>query len=130
MDKLEDSIKKLQDEFVGAPRPAVLESVGEIRSTLMELRRVLGNTQHVAFQLRHVSNPFVSEELSPFLRDVQDNLAIDLEVYLPSVANRTPRLRGSLLVGNCCATYAVVTSLLEEYRLHDLVKVFLDVCFC
>src|ERR1700726_3077828 len=67
IDKLEDRIEELQDQVVGRPRPAVLESIGDIRSTLMQLRRVLSNTRHVAFQLRQVASPLVSRDLFPFL---------------------------------------------------------------
>jgi magnesium transporter len=126
IDKLEDSIEKLHDQVVSSPRPNVLERIGEIRSTLTQLRRVLGNTRHVAFQLRHVSTPFISQELSPFLRDVHDDLAIDLdtiaaererlagilEVYLSSVANRTTEATRTLtLLGTAALPALVITSL-------------------
>jgi magnesium transporter len=126
VDKLEDSIEKLQDQVVGWPRPNVLESIGEIRSTLIHLRRVLSSTRHVAFQLRHVPSPFVSQDLSPFLRDVHDDLAIDLDtiaaererlagvldVYLSSVANRTTEATRTLtLLGTAALPSLVITSL-------------------
>jgi magnesium transporter len=126
IDKLEDSIEKLHDQVVSSPRPNVLERIGEIRSTLTQLRRVLSNTRHVAFQLRHVSSPFISQELSPFLRDVHDDLAIDLDtigaererlagvldVYLSSVANRTTEATRTLtLLGTAALPALVITSL-------------------
>jgi magnesium transporter len=126
IDKLEDSIEKLHDQVVGSPRPAVLEDIGEIRSTLMQLRRVLSSTRHVAFQLRHIATPFIGEELAPFLRDVHDDLAIDLdtiaaererlagvlEVYLSSVANRTTEATRTLtLLGTAALPALVITSL-------------------
>src|SRR5207248_5412001 len=111
IDKLEDSIEKLHDQAVGSPRPIVLERISEIRSTLMQLRRVLSNTRHVAFQLRHVSTPFIYQELSPFLRDVHDDLALILtrlqrsasawQVYWRFICQASPtappRLHGPLL---------------------------------
>jgi magnesium transporter len=126
IDKLEDIIERLHDQVVSAPRPNVLERIGEIRSVLTQLRRVLSNTRHVAFQLRHVSSPFISQELSPFLRDVHDDLAIDLdivaaeqdrlasalEVYLSSVANRTTEATRTLtLLGTAALPALVITSL-------------------
>jgi len=126
IDKLEDIIEKLQDQVVGSPRPTVLERIGEMRSILMQLRRVLSNTRHVAFQLRHVSTAFISQELAPFLRDVHDDLAIDLdtipaererlagvlEVYLSSVANRTTEATRTLtLLGTAALPALVITSL-------------------
>ena len=126
IDKLEDHIEILQDQVVGSPRPTVLESIGEMRSTLMHLRRVLSNTRHVAFQLRHIPTPFISHELAPFLRDVHDDLAIDLdtiaaererlagvlEVYLSSVANRTTEATRLLtLLGTAALPALVITGL-------------------
>jgi magnesium transporter len=125
-DKLEDSIEKLHDQVVSSPRPDVLERIGEIRSILTRLRRVLSNTRHVAFQLRHVSSPFISQELSPFLRDVHDDLAINLdtvaaererlagvlEVYLSSVANRTTEATRTLtLLGTAALPTLVIAGL-------------------
>jgi magnesium transporter len=126
IDRLEDNIEKLHDQVVGSPRPTVLEHIGEIRSTLMQLRRVLSSSRHVAFQLRHISTPFISQDLAPFLRDVQDDLAIDLdtiaaererlagvlEVYLSSVANRTTEATRTLtLLGTAALPALVITSL-------------------
>ena len=54
VERLESSIERLEDVVVGAPRPTVLENIGEARSTLLELRRVLNATRHVVVQLRHV----------------------------------------------------------------------------
>jgi magnesium transporter len=126
IDTLEDGIEKLHDQVVSSPRPNVLERIGEIRSTLTQLRRVLSNTRHVAFQLRHVSSPFINQELFPFLRDVHDDLAINLdtiaaererlagalEVYLSSVANRTTEATRTLtLLGTVALPALVITSL-------------------
>ena len=124
IDKLEDRIEELQDQAVGRPRPAVLESIGDIRSTLMQLRRVLSNTRHVAFQLRQVASPLVSRDLFPFLGDVQDDLAVALEliagererltgvldVYLSSVANRTTEATRTLTLLGTIALPALVIS--------------------
>jgi magnesium transporter len=91
----------------------------------MQLRRVLSSTRHVAFQLRHIATPFIGEELAPFLRDVHDDLAIDLdtiaaererlagvlEVYLSSVANRTTEATRTLtLLGTAALPALVITS--------------------
>jgi magnesium transporter len=124
LDTLEDRIEELQDQVVGRPRPAVLETIGGIRSTLLQLRRVLSNTRHVAFQLRHVASPLVSPDLLPFLRDLQDDLAIDLEmiggererltgvldVYLSSVANRTTEATRTLTLLGTIALPALLIS--------------------
>jgi Mg2+ and Co2+ transporter CorA len=64
---------------------------------------VVNVTRHIAFQLRHAPTTVISLDLSPFLRDTHDDLAIILDliagerdrlatvldVYLSTVANRT-----------------------------------------
>ena len=79
-----------------------MEKIGEVRSTLLELRRVLNSTRHLIVQLRHIPSPLINQELSPYLRDVHDDLTIILEtivadrdrlggaldIYLSSIANR------------------------------------------
>src|SRR3984957_18797612 len=79
VEQLERGIERLEDVVVGAPRPTVLENISEARSTLLELRRVLNATRHVVVQLRHVPGPLINQELSPFLRDLHDDLAIILD---------------------------------------------------
>src|ERR1700733_1010043 len=48
VERLENSIERLEDVVVGAPRPTVLQNIGEARSTLLELRRVLNGTRYSA----------------------------------------------------------------------------------
>jgi magnesium transporter len=77
--------------------------------------------------LRHVVSPIIGEEMSPFLRDVHDDLAINLEtiagerdrlagvldIYLSSVANRTTEATRTLtLLGTAALPSLVVTSFL------------------
>ena len=124
-DKLETSIERLEDQVVGAPRPVVLEKIGEARNTLLELRRVLNATRHVVSQLRHIPNRLISVELSPFLRDVHDDLAIILDtiasdrdrvagildIYLSSVSNRNAEATKTLtLLGTAALPALVITS--------------------
>jgi magnesium transporter len=126
VEKLEARIERLEDEVVGAPRPVVLEQIGETRNTLLELRRVLNSTRHVVFQLLHVTNKLIDQELSPFLRDVHDGLhvildgiAVDrdrlagvLDIYLSSVANRTTEATKTLtLLGTAALPSLVITSI-------------------
>ena len=79
IERLEDSIERLQDQVIGWPRPTLLEQIAETRNTLLQLRRILSGTRHAVFQLRHVVSPIIGEDMSPFLRDVHDDLAINLE---------------------------------------------------
>lgn len=124
---LEENIEKLQDQVIGWPRPVLLESIADTRTALMQMRRVLSSTRHVVFQLRHLVSPIISAELSPFLRDVHDDLAIHLEtiagerdrlagvldIYISSVANRTTEATRTLtLLGTVALPSLVITSFL------------------
>lgn len=126
LDTLEDKIEDLQDQVVGWPTPTVLERIGEIRNTLMQLRRVLSATRHLAFQMRNGHSPLISRHLKPFLGDVHDDLAINLdaiagqrdrlegvlEVYLSSIANRTTEATRTLtLLGTVALPALVITSI-------------------
>ena len=59
---------------------------------MLQLRRILSGTRHAVFQLRHVVSPIIGEHISPFLRDVHDDLAINRE----SIAGERDRLAGVL----------------------------------
>lgn len=126
LDGLEERIDLLQDEVLDRPKPSSLESIGKIRNTLMQLRRVLNDTRHVSFQLRHVRSMLIGQELLPFLRDIHDDLAIDLDaiagererltnaldIYLSSVANRTTEATRTLtLLGTIAVPALVISSL-------------------
>lgn len=123
---LDDGVEKVEAEVVDWPRPVVLENVGEIRSTVLQFQRVLNATRHIAFQLRHAPDPLISKDLSPFLRDVHDDLAIILDLiagqrdrlaavldmYLSSIANRTTEATKTLtLLGTVALPALVITSL-------------------
>ena len=126
VERLESSIERLEDVVVGAPRPTVLENIGEARSTLLELRRVLNGTRHIVVQLRHIPGPLINQELSPFLRDVHDDLAIildnigadrdrlagALDLYMSSIANRNAEATKTLtLLGTAALPGIVITSI-------------------
>jgi magnesium transporter len=126
VEQLESGIERLEDEVVGAPRPAVLENIGEARSTLLELRRVLNSTRHVIVQLRHIPSPLINQELSPYLRDVHDDLTIILEtiaadrdrlagaldLYMSSIANRNAEATKTLtLLGTAALPGLVIASI-------------------
>jgi magnesium transporter len=126
VERLESSIERFEDVVVGAPRPTVLENIGEARSTLLELRRVLNATRHIVVQLRHVPGPLINQELSPFLRDVHDDLAIildniaadrdrlagALDLYMSSIANRNAEATKTLtLLGTAALPGLVITSI-------------------
>lgn len=123
---LDDGVEELEAQVVDWPRPVVLENVGEIRSTVLQFQRVLNATRHIAFQLRHAPDPLISKDLSPFLRDVHDDLAIILDltagqrdrlgavldIYLSSITNRTTEATRTLtLLGTVALPTLVITGL-------------------
>ncbi|HTU33037.1 MAG TPA: magnesium transporter CorA family protein [Candidatus Acidoferrum sp.] len=125
IDRLEENIQKLQDDVIESPCPHVLERIGEMRGMLLRLRRVLTDTRRVAFQLRHIESPIIKQDLLPFLRDVHDDLAIDidtitselerltsvLDLYFSGIANRTTEATRTLtLLGTIAVPTIVITS--------------------
>jgi magnesium transporter len=88
------------------------------------LRRVLVNTRDVASHLQRTESPFISRDMWPFLRDVYDHVARNLDtvemlrdlltgaldVYLSSVANRTNQVMKVLTVLGTVALPALVVS--------------------
>ena len=122
---LDDGVEELEAQVVDWPGSVVLENVGQTRSRLLQFQRVLNATRHIAFQLRHVPDPLIGKDLSPFLRDVHDDLAIILDliagqrdrlaavldIYLSSVANRTTEATKTLtLLGTVALPALVITS--------------------
>ncbi len=125
-EKLEDAVEALESQVMDLPRPDVLEHIGRLRSTILHFRRVVNVTRHIAFQARHVPNTIVTPNLSPFLRDTHDDLAVILDliagerdrlatildVYLSTVANRTTEaMRTLTLLSTVALPALVITSL-------------------
>jgi magnesium transporter len=125
-EKLEDAVEALKSQVMDLPRPDVLEHIGRLRSTILHFRRVVNVTRHIAFQARHVPNTIVTPNLSPFLRDTHDDLAVILDliagerdrlatildVYLSTVANRTTEaMRTLTLLSTVALPALVITSL-------------------
>ena len=91
---------------------------------MIELRRVLGNMRDVASHLQRLETELIQRDLWPFLRDVYDHLARNLDmvemqrdlltgamdIYLSSVANRTNQVMKVLTVLGTIALPAVVIS--------------------
>ena len=124
---IEERIDRLQDQVAGWASPEVLEHIASTRSLLMQLRRAVGGVRHAVFQLRHLSNPIITADVAPFLRDVHDDLTIHLEtitserdrltgvmdIYLSSVTNRTAEATRTLtLLGTVAIPAMVITGLL------------------
>ena len=112
LDKLSDSIDRLEDDALESPAPQTLSTIFETKRNLILLRRVMVNTRDVASHLQRTESPLIARDMWPFLRDVYDHVArtLDtvevlrdllngtLDVYLSSVANRTNQVMKVLTV--------------------------------
>jgi magnesium transporter len=124
LDHFDETIDVLEDQALEAPTPATLAVIFETKRSLIILRRVLVNTRDVASHLQRTESPFINRDMWPFLRDVYDHVARNLDtvemlrdlltgaldVYLSSVANRTNQVMKVLTVLGTVALPAVVVS--------------------
>jgi len=124
LDRFDETIDALEDEALESPAPATLARIFENKRGLIVLRRVLVNTRDVAGHLQRTESPLIARDLWPFLRDVYDHVARNLDtvemqrdllngaldVYLSSVANRTNQVMKVLTVLGTIALPALVVS--------------------
>jgi magnesium transporter len=124
LDRLNDSIDDLEDQALESPTPDLLSAIFRTKRSLIFLRGVLVNTRDLAAQLQRIEFPEISRELAPYLRDVYDHVARNLDmveimrdllsgtldVYLSSVANRTNQVMKVLTVLGTVALPALVVS--------------------
>jgi magnesium transporter len=124
LDHFDDSIDALEDEALENPTPDTLARIFENKRALAILRRVLVNTRDVSGHLQRTESPYIARDLWPFLRDVYDHVARNLDlvetmrdllsgtldVYLSSVANRTNQVMKVLTVMSTIALPALVVS--------------------
>jgi len=124
LDHYSDRIDELEDEALESPAPETLSSIFDSKRALAVLRRVLVNTRDVAGHLQRSESPYIERGLWPFLRDVYDHVARNLDtvemlrdllngaldVYLSSVANRTNQVMKVLTILGTIALPALVVS--------------------
>ena len=124
LDHFDEAIDALEDQALEAPTPQTLAGIFETKRNLIVLRRVLGNTRDVASHLQRTESPYINRDMWPFLRDIYDHVARNLDtvemlrdlltgaldVYLSSVANRTNQVMKVLTVLGTVALPAVVVS--------------------
>jgi magnesium transporter len=124
LDHFDETIDTLEDEALESPAPATLSRIFENKKALILLRRVLVNTRDVAGHLQRTESPFIAHDMWPFLRDVYDHVARNLDtvemmrdllngaldVYLSSVANRTNQVMKVLTILGTIALPALVVS--------------------
>jgi magnesium transporter len=124
LDHYDETIDTLEDEALESPAPATISRIFETKRALILLRRVLVNTRDVAGHLQRTESPYIHRDLWPFLRDVYDHVARNLDtvemlrdllngaldVYLSSVANRTNQVMKVLTILGTVALPALVIS--------------------
>jgi len=124
LDWFSDKIDTIEETVLEKPSPETLQSIFEARRGLIELRRVLSNMRDVASHLQRLETELIGRDLWPFLRDVYDHLARNLDrvemqrdllagamdVYLSSVANRTNQVMKVLTVLGTIALPSIVIS--------------------
>lgn len=124
LDRLNHTIDIVEDQALESPTPEVLSTIFRTKRTLIFLRGILVNTRDLTAQLQRMDSPLIGHDLSPFLRDVYDHVARNLDtveimrdlltgsldVYLSSVANRTNQVMKVLTVLGTVALPALVVS--------------------
>jgi magnesium transporter len=102
----------------------LLQSIFDMKRKLIDVRRVLTNMRDVAGHLQRTESDLIQRDLSPFLRDVYDHVARNLDmietqrdlvngsmdIYLSSVANRTNQVMKVLTIMGTVALPALVIS--------------------
>lgn len=134
LDRLSQRIDELQDEILECPEPRVLEKVLSLKRALVEMRRVNANTRDVANHLLRFEGPLVKSDLQPFLRDVYDHLARNLDlietqrellassvdIYLSSISNKTNTVMKALTIVSTMALPAIVIAGIYGMNLPNL----------
>ena len=124
LDWFNDAIDDIEDRVLEKPSPDTLQRIFALKRGLIELRRILTNMRDVAGHLQRLETELIQRDLWPFLRDVYDHLARDVEmvemhrdllagamdIYLSSVANRTNQVMKVLTVLGTVALPAIVIS--------------------
>jgi magnesium transporter len=129
-----DAIDAVEDKVLEKPSPTTLQRIFELKRGLIELRRVLTNMRDASTHFQRLETELIQRDLWPFLRDVYDHLARDVEmvemhrdllagamdIYLSSVANRTNQVMKVLTVLGTIALPAIVISGFYGMNTKDL----------
>jgi magnesium transporter len=133
-DHFSEVIDHLEDEVLDRPTPAALARIFETKRSLILMRRILVNTRDVAGHLQRTETDLIQREMWPFLRDVYDHVARNLDlvemqrdlltgsldIYISSVANRTNQVMKVLTVLGTIALPALVISGIYGMNLKGL----------
>src|SRR4029077_12641170 len=134
LDHFSDVIDELEDQVLDRPTPEELAKIFETKRSLIMLRRVLVNTRDLATHLQRSESELIHRDLWPFLRDIYDHVARNLDlvemqrdlltgsldIYLSSVANRTNQVMKVLTVLGTIALPALVISGFYGMNIKDL----------
>jgi magnesium transporter len=134
LDWFNEAIDLIEDVVLEKPSPATVQRIFSLKRGLIELRHVLTNMRDVAGHLQRLETELIQRDLWPFLRDVYDHLARDVEmvemhrdllagamdIYLSSVANRTNQVMKVLTVLGTIALPAIVISGFFGMNMKDL----------
>jgi magnesium transporter len=102
MEKLEDRIMPLEKVVVDDPQPRVLQTIHDLKSDLVFLRRSLWPLREMLARLYREPLPLIQQDTRPFLRDVHDHTIQIIEIlesfqeivsgmmdiYMSSISNR------------------------------------------
>jgi magnesium transporter len=124
LDWFNESIDGIEDTVLENPSPLMLQRIFEAKRNLVALRRALSNMRDVAGHLQRMETGLIERDLWPFLRDIYDHLARNMDmvemqrdllsgamdVYLSSVANRTNQVMKVLTVLGTVALPSIVIS--------------------
>jgi magnesium transporter len=124
LDWFNETIDRIEETVLEQPSPLTLQRIFDTKRGLIELRRDLGNMRDVASHLQRTETELIQRDLWPFLRDVYDHLARNMDrvemqrdlltgamdIYLSSVANRTNQVMKVLTVLGTVALPAIVIS--------------------
>lgn len=134
LDHFSEVIDEMEDSAMDAATPDTLSRIFEIKRILMGLRRILVHTRDVMAHLQRVDSPYIERDMWPFLRDIYDHIARNLDqvetlrdllsgcldVYLSSVANRTNQVMKVLTVLSTIALPALVLSSIYGMNIKGL----------
>jgi magnesium transporter len=134
LDSMDEFADALQNEVLENPSPSCLEKIFTSKRNLIELRRVLANTRDVASHLQRTESELIARDMWPFLRDIYDHVARNLDtvemqrdlvtgamdIYLSSQAQRTNQVMKVLTVLSTIALPAVIISSIFGMNLHGL----------
>jgi magnesium transporter len=124
LDWFNETIDGIEDTVLENPSPLTLQRIFEAKRSLVALRRALSNMRDVSGHLQRMETGLIEHDLWPFLRDVYDHLARNMDmvemqrdllagamdVYLSSVANRTNQVMKVLTVLGTIALPSIVIS--------------------